>query len=284
MISFFIRNFKLFFKDKASVFFSLMSVLIIIGLYALFLGDVWTSGLAFDGARDIMDNWIVAGLLAVTSITTTMGAYGTMVEDKAKKINKDFIASPLKQSSIVGGYILSAYVIGFIMSILALILGEIYVIANGGTAIPFITLLEVIGIMLLSTLAGSSLILFLVSFFSSNNAFATASAIIGTIIGFLTGIYLPIGQLPDGMQWVVKLFPVSHSAVLLRQKLMAAPIAKHLANAPPEVIDELSAELGMTFHFGDTILPEYASYLILAGTALLFFGLSVLVLSRKKNK
>ncbi|HKL94140.1 MAG TPA: ABC transporter permease, partial [Clostridia bacterium] len=83
MISFFIRNFKLFFKDKASVFFSLMSVLIIIGLYALFLGDVWTSGLAFDGARDIMDNWIVAGLLAVTSITTTMGAYGTMVEDKA---------------------------------------------------------------------------------------------------------------------------------------------------------------------------------------------------------
>ncbi|HKL93971.1 MAG TPA: ABC transporter permease, partial [Clostridia bacterium] len=248
------------------------------------LGDVWTSGLAFDGARDIMDNWIVAGLLAVTSITTTMGAYGTMVEDKAEKINKDFIASALKQSSIVGGYILSAYVIGFIMSILALILGEIYVIANGGTAIPFITLLEVIGIMLLSTLAGSSLILFLVSFFSSNNAFATASAIIGTIIGFLTGIYLPIGQLPDGMQWVVKLFPVSHSAVLLRQKLMAAPIAKHLANAPPEVIDELSAELGMTFHFGDYILPEYASYLILAGTALLFFGLSVLVLSRKKNK
>ena len=42
MISFSLRNLKLFFKDKAAVFFSLLAVFIIIGLYALFLGDVWT--------------------------------------------------------------------------------------------------------------------------------------------------------------------------------------------------------------------------------------------------
>lgn len=284
MISFFIRNLKLFFKDKASVLFSLLAVFIIIGLYALFLGDVWTRSLGFEGARDVMDNWIVAGLLAVTSITTTMGAYGTMVEDKAKKINKDFIASPLKKSSVVGGYILSAYTVGIVMLVITLILGEIYVVANGGTLLPFVTLLEVLGIMLFCTLASSSMILFMVSFFSSSNAFATASAIIGTVIGFLTGIYLPIGELPEAMQWAVKLFPVSHSASLLRQKFMQAPIEKHLAGAGAEVIEELSTELGMTYTFGNTVLPEYASYLILAGTALLFFGLSVLVLSKKRKR
>ena len=90
MINFMKRNLLVFFKDKASVFFSLLSVFIIIGMYALFLGDVWTSGMQdITGARNIMDCWIVAGLIAVTSVTTTMGAFGTMVEDKSKKIIKD---------------------------------------------------------------------------------------------------------------------------------------------------------------------------------------------------
>ncbi|HCD44303.1 MAG TPA: ABC transporter, partial [Lachnoclostridium sp.] len=34
------RNLKLFFRDRSAVFFYLLSVFIIIGLYALFLGDV----------------------------------------------------------------------------------------------------------------------------------------------------------------------------------------------------------------------------------------------------
>jgi multidrug/hemolysin transport system permease protein len=76
MIQFAIRNIKVFFKDKMSVFFSLMSVFIVIGLYVLFLGDVMESNLASlgDHKRFLMDSWIMAGLLSVTSITTTMGA------------------------------------------------------------------------------------------------------------------------------------------------------------------------------------------------------------------
>ena len=39
MILFAKRNLKLFFRDKSSVFFSLLAVLIVIGLYAFFLGN-----------------------------------------------------------------------------------------------------------------------------------------------------------------------------------------------------------------------------------------------------
>ncbi len=35
------RNLKLFFRDKSAVFFSLLAVFIIIGLYRFFLGDAW---------------------------------------------------------------------------------------------------------------------------------------------------------------------------------------------------------------------------------------------------
>ncbi len=40
------RNLALFFRDRANVFFSLLAVFIIIGLYALFLGET-LKGLGF---------------------------------------------------------------------------------------------------------------------------------------------------------------------------------------------------------------------------------------------
>ncbi len=284
MIGFAKRNLLVFFKDKMAVFFSLLAVFIIIGLYALFLGDVWVNSFTdMTGVRYLMNTWILAGLLAVTSVTTTMGAFGTMVEDKTKKIIKDFTASPLKRRDILGGYIISAFVIGVIMSLITLVIVELYVVAQGGVWLGLVSLVKVLGLILLATLANTALILFIVSFFKSSNAFATASTIIGTMIGFLTGIYLPIGQLPDAVQMVVKVFPVSHAAVLLRQVMMADPMAKTFAGAPAETVNQFEQMMGVTFQFGGTTLAPIWSVVILIVTAVVFFALALLVLSRKKR-
>jgi multidrug/hemolysin transport system permease protein len=284
MINFMKRNLLVFFKDKSSVFFSLLSVFIIIGLYALFLGDVWTSSFSdLTGVRYLMDSWIVAGLLAVTSVTTTMGAFGIMVEDKSKKIIKDIRSSPIPRASIAGGYILSAFIIGMVMCLVTLVLAELYILSNGGALIGAAALLKVLGLLLLSTFSNTALVLFLVSFFQSNNAFATASTIIGTMIGFLTGIYLPIGQLPSAVQWVIRVFPPSHSAVLLRQVIMTEPLAQTFAGVPAEYLEGFKETMGIVFKFGDTTVTPLMSMGILALSGLVFLGLSILSLSRKKK-
>jgi multidrug/hemolysin transport system permease protein len=132
-------------------------------------------------------------------------------------------------------------------------------------------------------LCNTSLILFVVSFFKSTNAFATASTVIGTMIGFLTGIYLPVGQLPNAVQWVVKVFPVSHAAAMLRQVMMAVPMAQTFAGVPAEASSQFSEMMGVTFKFGNTSVSDPVSVLILVCSAVLFFALSVLSLSRKKK-
>jgi len=284
MIGFTKRNLLVFFKDKSSVFFSLLAVFIIIGLYALFLGDVWVRSLdGASGARYLMDSWIMAGILSVTSATATMGAFGIMVEDKVKKIAKDINSSPLKRSGIAGGYIASAYLIGVIMSLVAFALAEIYIVINGGAFLSASAALQVFALILLSSLANTSIILFMVSFFKSGNAFATASTIIGTLIGFLTGIYLPIGQLPEAIQWIIKVFPVSHSAALFRQVMMADPIGKTFAGAPAETVKSFEQMMGVVFKFGETEVSALTSVIILAVTAAVFYGLSILRLSRKSK-
>ena len=284
MINFMKRNLLVFFKDKASVFFSLLSVFIIIGMYALFLGDVWTSSMTdITNARNLMDCWIVAGLIAVTSVTTTMGAFGTMVEDKSKKIIKDIRSSPMPRVNIAGGYILSAFIIGVIMCVVALVLCQLYLLSEGGAMFTGLQLLKIFGIILLSTFSNTTLVLFFVSFFQSNNAFSIASTIIGTVIGFLTGIYIPIGELPAGVQTVIKVFPPSHSALLLRQVIMEDAFKTGFAGAPAEMVNGFKEMLGVTFKVGDQIVTPLTSILILVVAGFFFLGLSMLSLSRKKR-
>lgn len=94
MIAFAARNLKLYFRDKAAVFFSMLAILIEIGLYVLFLGDVWTEEVSmFDGAREMMDNWVMAGVLATTGVTTSLVILGNIVIDKEYRKIKDFIAA-----------------------------------------------------------------------------------------------------------------------------------------------------------------------------------------------
>jgi multidrug/hemolysin transport system permease protein len=280
------RNLKLFFRDRTSVFFSLLAVFIIIGLYVLFLGNMMVKNfkeLLGDNARFTIDSWVMAGLLSVTSITTTMGAFGTMVEDKTKKISKDFSSAPLKRSQLAGGYIMSSFIIGMIMSIAALIVAEIYILANGGNLITLVPLLKLFGVMMLSVFAGSSMVFFIASFFKSNNAFATASTIIGTLIGFLTGIYIPIGSLPSAVQTAIKIFPISHAGALFRQIMMAVPMSIAFKNAPLQAISGFKQAMGVVFYVGGKELSPLVNILVLVATGIVFYTLAVIRISIKKR-
>ncbi len=278
------RNLKMFFRDRASVFFSLLAAFIIIGLYILFLGDMLQSGMqAVPGARFLMDSWIMAGLLSVTSVTTTMGAFGIMVTDREKKSSKDFAASPVKRSTLAAGYIVSSFLIGLLMTLVTLVLAEVYITAYGGQILSTTSLIKLFGVMLLSVMSSTAMVLFLVSFFKSNNAFATASSILGTLIGFLTGVYIPLGQLPEAVQSIVKFFPVSHASLLFRQVMMDAPLQAAFAGAPAESVSGFKSMMGVSFQIGGTEVSMLASALVLVGTTVVFFLLSTWNLSRKRK-
>ena len=281
------RNLKLFFRDRTSVFFSLLAVLIIIGLYVFFLGNMMVKGyvgLLGSNSRFIIDSWIMAGILSVTSITTTMGAVGIMVEDKTKKILKDFYSAPLKRSQLASGYLISSFIIGVIISIVALVIAEIYIFSNGGELLGFMSLLKLLGVMLISVFASSSMVFFFVTFFKSSNAYTTASTIIGTLIGFLTGIYIPVGQFPSSVQTVIKIFPISHAASLYRQIMMEKPLAEAFASAPAKALTDFKQMMGVVFFYGSKELSPLINILVLAVTGVVFLLLAVISISIKKRQ
>ena len=284
MITFINRNLKMFFRDKTAVFFSLLAVFIVLGLYIVFLGDVWVDSFKeIKGAKNLMNCWIMAGLIGVTSVTANIGAFGIMVEDKSKNKIKDFIVSPMKNYKIMGGYILSSFIVGSIMSIIALIISQAYLLYSKAELLSFNQLIEVVIIILLTTLSNSAMILFIVSLFSSEKAFSTASTIVGTLIGFITGIYLPISMLPDSVQIIVKLFPTSHGISILRQIFMKKQMDISFADVPTNYINEFKESMGVVYYINDKLVSNTTSVFILIASTIIFFFLAVLILYKKKK-
>ena len=282
MITFTKRNILLYFRDKTAVFFSLLSVIILIALYVLFLGDLTSKGLPdFPSKKLLLTSWFIAGILAITSMTTTLGSFGILVEDRANNRILDFHASPISRAKLVGGYILSALFIGVIMCTFTFLIANIYLFLSGETLLAFDKTIYVLGVILLAVVSSSSMVLLVVSFFKTANAFAAASTVIGTLLGFLAGIYIPIGTLPDYLQTIVKLFPVSHSAALFRQILMETSLAEAFANAPVEMKESFLSNMGIIYEMNGYTIKNSVSILYLIGTTILFFTLSLLVMNRK---
>jgi multidrug/hemolysin transport system permease protein len=276
------RNIKLFFRDKANVFFSLLAVFIIIALYALFLGGGVVDGLSeipglSPGAKDKLDviasGLILSGMVAVTAVTAAQGALGVAVADKTGA-GKDFATSPVAREKTALSYIIGSAVCSGIMALVALVLSLVYIMILGAEFPTAERIGRLAITLVLSVLCGNAFVYFLTTLIKSSNAFTAFSTVLGTLIGFLMGIYIPIGQLPEGVGLVIKCFPMSHAASMFKIVI----IGDELKAAFPDenVLSEINRIFGVTFTYGDYTSSFLFSAIVLVISTAVFFGLAVL--------
>ncbi|MGN0499558.1 MAG: ABC transporter permease [Ruminococcus sp.] len=283
------RNIKIYLRNRGAWLASLLTVFIIIGLYALFLGDQLSrgfEGIGLEEPRLLTDSWIMAGIISIMPLSISLGAI-SIVNDRSKGLIKDFYCSPISRSKITLGYILSLAIISFLITVIGFALGEIYITANGGELLSLADMLRVLGIIAVDDLATTSIVMFIAMFITSESAYSAICTVIGTISGFITGIYIPVGSLPEGVAAAVKCFPISHAGSMLRQIFTADAIAECTKNIPadikPDVLEQINSEMGIIYSFGDHTVSDFESIIILAATAMLFFVLTAFAARRKKR-
>ena len=174
-----------------------------------------------------------------------------------------------------------------LITVIGFALGEIYITANGGELLSLADMLRVLGIIAVDDLATTSIVMFIAMFITSESAYSAICTVIGTVSGFITGIYIPVGSLPEGVAAAVKCFPISHAGSMLRQIFTADAIAECTKNIPgdlkPDVLDQINSEMGIIYSFGDHTVTDFESIIILAATAVLFFVLTAVAARRKKR-
>lgn len=282
------RNNKMFRRDKTQVFFSLLSVIIVIALYGIFLQKLQIDAIeqvtkATPETVTMVNEWLVAGLLSMIAVTTTLGAFGIAIQDLESKSVADFLTAPISRAKIQLSYVLNAFVIGFIFSFIAFIGCEIFIVATGGQLLTIRGMVEVLGLLILSVLLASTFNMFLVLFIHSLNAFSTLSTIIGTVIGFLCGVYVPFGVLPGFAQNLIMYFPISHTTVLLREAFMQNSIQTVFAYASDAQVEDYKINFAIVYEMNGKLLASTTSLLVIVITTIILAALSIIIF-KKKNK
>jgi len=281
------RNTKLYLRDRAAVFFSFLSVIIIIVMYVLFLGRINLDNLPaevqeVEGIEWLVNSWIMAGLLTVSTVTVPLGALGILIHDRQHGKINDFYTSPIDRKVLALSYLISAWVIGFIMVFLNFVVGQIYIVLSGGELLDFLTTIKLMGVVMLSIIAFSSFFFYIALLMKTQNAFGLLSTLVGTFIGFLGGIYIPIGILSEGVQTFMNVLPSAHSVTLIRNIYMKGVLNEVFEYAPQEVYDNYVYMNGLTAKINDYHLESYQLVASLIVFALVFYIFSVVKLSKSK--
>jgi multidrug/hemolysin transport system permease protein len=206
-----------------------------------------------------------------------------MVFDVEHKRFVDFMVAPVSRAGIVASYLVAAWVIGFLFSLIALAAGELYILSGGGSILGPLPMLTVIGMIALAVVSSSSIMFLVASFLRSASAFGTLSTLLGTLIGFIAGVYVPPGVLPGAVQKFMVLVPFSHGAAMLRQVFCEHPLSVVFNGAPPAARLEYMRMYGITLFWNDRQISMTVMVLFLAAVAVVFLLLSVAKLRRYKK-
>lgn len=276
------RNLRLFFRDRMAVFFSLLAAIILFLLYTLFLGQLQLSDLqeSFPAAtsrevRAFVDSWMFAGIVSMTAITTGLGALGVLVDDTASGRFRDFLVAPIRSGQLVLGYLLSALIVALTMTFAVLAVSLMYLWVIDGVVLSPGAVLRATGIVVVTAAAFSALSAFVTSFVASPGAYAALSTIIGTVLGFLTGAYIPVGSYPEPVQAVVGILPFAQASMLMRQELAADTLGRLVAEVP-DATGPLRAYYGMDATVGDWPVTAPLVIAALIVLAVVFAGLGAL--------
>ncbi|QMS84556.1 ABC transporter permease [Candidatus Xianfuyuplasma coldseepsis] len=282
-----IRNLKLYLRDRAAVFFSFLSVIIILAMYILFLGKMQVDNLssAYDGIDGIdwlVATWIMAGIVTVSCVTVPLGALGKLIDDRADNIINDFYTSPINRNTLALSYLMSAWVIGFIMVMLNFVIGQVYVLSQGGEFLSLLQYAQMLGLMMLIIMTFSIFFFYLSLFIRTQNAWGLLNTLIGTFIGFLGGIYIPIGVLGDNVATVMNLLPTAHAVTIVRQVYMAKAIDFVFDGVPIEHYNNYAQLYGVSITINGYEMQNWQMIVSLIVFMVIFYVLTILKLRNTK--
>ncbi len=290
------RNLKVFLRDRANVLFSLLAPLIVLGLYVLFIGRMQTDGIisalsefgvtADEAVQAFSDSWMLSGVMATTCITVPLCACGIMVQDRLKGVSADFLASPVPSWAAPAAYFLAVLLAGAVISLIVLCVCFAYIALSGSWLLSLTEVLGAVGTTLLSVLAASTMLVFVIGFVKSDGAFTGINIIFGTVIGFLIGAYIPVSSFPTWVQYITLFVPGSYSAGLFRGFLMQGALGEMAEAAGQPFADALAEEFSVHLNFFGTQLPGWGAAVVLVGVTLLFAACFVLAayLRAKKHR
>lgn len=306
------RNLLVYLKDKENVFYTFLSMIIIIILMLLFMGDMnieivkgvlsdmdvfmeenplpeeyllpGTRNPSLDEAnvRNLVLSLVIAGITIVNGISASMGMLSMMSWDEESGRLASYYVSPISRFVLVSGYIISAACLSFIFSTVTLAVSEIILLLTGGVMLSFTQILKVLGLILPNGFSTTSFLFFITGFAKTRSAFNGIANFVHILSGFVTGMYIPIGMMPEIVRNFLVFIPMTELSAWFRKVFTKEALHNTFAGLPKEAVAEYGEITGISLKIGDTSISAWMQFALILGSGIIFILLSSLMM-RKKN-
>lgn len=291
------RNCMVFLRDRSAVFFSLLSMLIVLMLQGVFLGDMNVENVKgllaeyggvrntltdAENARHLVQYWTLAGIMVVNAVTVTLTVVGGMVTDASENRLESFYSAPVDKSLIALSYVAASVVIGLLFCVITLGAALVYIVATGGVLLSGIAMVKIVLYTLMNVCIFSIIMYLIALFMRSSSAWSGIATIVGTLVGFVGAIYLPMGALPEGVATILKYIPILHGASLMRKVCCQDMLAETFAGLPPEVMEGYQNYMGITVTIQEQVVSSTSQilFMVVCGVIAFLFGAWI---TKRKN-
>ncbi|MCR5250455.1 MAG: ABC transporter permease [Lachnospiraceae bacterium] len=229
------RNLLIYFKDKPAILFSLLTSLIVLVLYLLFLKGTFEDAFqsALDSAGGIsqliksedvslfVSITLLVGMMGTAMITVPYSCLTTIVKDRENRIDYDICATPVRRWQIILSYFAAAAISACIMTGLLLTVGLAILAAGGGMLPEAADILKAYGIVMLGSVSATAFFMPFMLCFKTSQSSGAFFGMLSAAAGFVIGAFIPLSQFSEGVQTFCNLFPATHVTVAVRNALMS---------------------------------------------------------------
>jgi ABC-2 type transport system permease protein len=194
---------KTFWRDPASVFFTVMLPIIFLFIFATIFGNESIEELG--GIKTT--TYYVPAILTLAVISATMVSPAiSITQDRENGVLKRVRGTPLPSWVFIAGRIGNGVVISLLMAVLVTAIGRVVY----DVAVPDGTLPAVVLTLAVGAAAFSCLGLALTTVIPSQEAAPAVTNVVALPLYFISGIFIPESEIPDGVLEVAEAFPFRH--------------------------------------------------------------------------
>jgi len=193
---------KVFWRNPASVFFTVMLPLIFLFIFATIFGN---EEIEERGVKTT--TYYVPAIIALAVISaTTVSLAINLTEDRERGLLKRVRGTPLPPAAFVAGRVGNSLVVSVLMVVLVAALGKlVYDVSLPDQTIPAVLVTLAVGASAFCCLGFA-----LTAFIPSEDAAPAITNAIMLPLYFVSGIFIPDSEIPSGVLNVADVFPLRH--------------------------------------------------------------------------
>jgi multidrug/hemolysin transport system permease protein len=217
--------------------------------------------------------WTCAGIVSINAVTVTLAVYSSMIKDRTEGRLGSISTAPVSRLTISAAYVTAAWLCSCIICVLTLVLSEIYCIVKGGVYFSLLSHLKLFCMIGANSFTYAALMYLAAVLVKTQGAWSGMGTVVGTLVGFLGGIYLPIGSLAENIGNILKCTPVIYGAKMFRS-IMTEEICSEIFTGTPEMLQrEYLDAMGVSIDFFGVSVSNTACVMILLISGIVFMAM-----------